>query len=178
VNFDAQSDLLAGLLGSRTQEQIYTSQLGNATGPTLMNSLNAGRALVNYYGHGSYQFWSQTNSLNFNTASVTTLTNTGKEAFITSMNCQSGDYDWAQGTPLLNALVLKPQGGAIGAIGASAASLTGDQAEFNQAVYASLLSGARVGDALKAGYAAIHDPDVRVQFVLIGDPALRVDLGN
>ncbi len=176
ATFEAASENLATTLGGTTVERLYAGQLGAGTGAAIVNSLNAGRAVLNYYGHGSYQFWSQGNI--FNTTTVNSLTNTGREAFITSMNCQSGDYDWAQGTSLLNALLLKTQGGAIGAIGATAASTPGGQTQLDRAVYGSLVSGERLGDALRAGYAATTDPDVQAQFHLLGDPALRLDLGQ
>jgi len=35
-----------------------------------------------------------------------------------------------------------------------------------------------VGDALLTAYAATADPEVAIQFQLIGDPAIRVDLGQ
>ncbi len=176
ATFEGASEALAGVLGGTSVERLYESQLGTGTGAAIVQSLNAGRALFNYYGHGSYQFWSAGDI--FNTQTVAGLNNAGREAFVTSMNCQSGDYDWAQGTSLLNALVLKPQGGAIGAIGATAASTPGGQTQLDQAVYSSLLSGARLGDALRAGYSATTSRDVMLQFHLIGDPALRLDLGT
>ena len=173
--FEAASETLAGLAGSLRLERLYVSQLGPDTGSRLVAGLNAGRALLNYYGHGSYQFWSQSDI--FNTTTVNSLTNSGREAFITSMSCQNGDFDWAPGTNLLNALLLKEQGGAIGAIGSTAATTPDGQAVLNTAIYGSLLRGARVGDALRAGYAAARNGDVRAQFGLLGDPALRLDLG-
>ncbi|MDQ2809437.1 MAG: C25 family cysteine peptidase [Chloroflexota bacterium] len=175
ATFESASEVLAGTLGSTTFERLYAGQLGTGTSAAIINSLNAGRAVLNYYGHGSYQFWSGSNF--FNLTSVNSLTNTGHEAFITAMSCQSGDYDWAIGTSLLNALLLKPQGGAIGAIGATGASTSDGQEQLNEAVYGRLLSGARLGDALRAGYAATTDSDVRAQFHLLGDPAMRLDLG-
>ncbi|MDQ2807761.1 MAG: C25 family cysteine peptidase [Chloroflexota bacterium] len=174
--FEGASETLAGTLGSTTVERLYASQLGSGTSAAILNSLNAGRALLNYYGHGSYQFWSGSNFFNLN--SVNSLTNTGHETFITALTCQSGDFDWAPGTNLLTAALLKAQGGAIGALGATAASTPAGQEQLNEAVYQSLLSGARLGDALRAGAAATSDPDVRAQFVLLGDPALRLDLGH
>ncbi|MDQ2806052.1 MAG: C25 family cysteine peptidase, partial [Chloroflexota bacterium] len=79
----------------------------------------------------------------------------------------------------LNALLLKEQGGVIGAIGATAAGSPEEQEVLNSAIYGRLMSGARVGDALRAGYAAAAgNPDLTAQFGLLGDPALRLDLGH
>ncbi|MDQ2807796.1 MAG: C25 family cysteine peptidase, partial [Chloroflexota bacterium] len=95
ATFEGASEALVGLLGGRSLERLYVRELGSNAGPTLVSSLNAGRALVNYYGHGSYQFWGQSNF--FNTNTVNSLTNTGRETFLTSMSCQNGDFDWAAG---------------------------------------------------------------------------------
>ena len=119
ATFEGASAALAGVLSGHSVEQLYVRQLGGGASAALIASLNGGRALLNYYGHGSYAFWGQSNF--FNTNMVNSLTNGGRETFITAMSCQSGDFDWAQGTNLLNALLLKEQGGAIGAIGATAA---------------------------------------------------------
>jgi len=114
----------------------------------------------------------------FSNAQADQLTNTGREAFVTSMTCYTGDYAWADNTTLLTELVRKSSGGAIGGLGGSAISNPTGQHDLTSAFYAGVQAGQRVGDALNAAYAATHDPDVVAQFQLLGDPALRIDLGS
>jgi hypothetical protein len=174
--FDISSEALAGVLGSTPTERLYESQIGGPTAARLIDSFNSGRALVNFYGHGSSSQWG-TGDL-FDNSRLAQLVNGGHEAFVTAMTCHSGDYSWAYGTSTLTALVLQPTGGAIGALGSTATSLDGSQQQLAEAFYARVLAGDRVGDALRAALAATNDPDVRAQFALLGDPALRVDLSH
>jgi hypothetical protein len=174
--FDRASDALTATLGATRIEPLYESQLGTATAGRLLDAFNQGRALINFYGHGSASQWGTGNL--FDTARVPLLANPGREPFVTVMTCHNGDYDALSGASTLTALVLQPGGGAIGGLGATAASLDTGHHQLAETFYTHVLRGERVGDALRAAYDSTTDPDVRAQFHLIGDPALRVDLGR
>jgi hypothetical protein len=174
--FDASSEALAGILGSTPTERLYESQYGGTTATRLVDAFNSGRAVINFYGHGSASQWG-TGDL-FDNNRLSQLVNAGREPFVTAMTCHNGDYTWAADSSTLTALVLQPSGGAIGALGSTATSLDAGQRQLAEAFYARLLAGDRLGDALRLAQAATADPDVRAQFALLGDPALRVDLGH
>ena len=175
-SYNAASEALAGTLGTLRLDRIYESQYGGDTNARILAALNNGSALLNYYGHGSITQWSAGNI--FNADMIGQVNNAGHETFVTSMTCYTGAYDWALGSGILNALVLKPTGGAIGGLGATAASIPTGQQRLNTAFYAQVQAHARLGDALLAGYTAAADRETVVQFHLIGDPALRLDLGR
>ncbi len=172
-DFDRASEALSTHLGSTTVERVYESHYGSGTTTQILANLNSGRALLNYYGHGSLDQWSAGNI--FNTNLVSQVNNTGHEAFVTAITCFNGDYSWGT-TSLVTALVLKSSGGAIGGLSGTAISNPSGQHQLNEAFYSAVLRGVPVGEALREGYAATADPDVILQFQLIGDPALGLDV--
>jgi hypothetical protein len=174
-DFDRASDALNKRLGTDKVERIYESHYGSGTSTQILANLNNGRALLNYYGHGSLDQWSAGNI--FNTNLVSQVNNAGREAFVTAITCFNGDYSWGS-TSLVTALVLKASGGAIGGLSGTAISNPSGQHQLNEAFYNAVLRGQPVGDALREGYAATADPDVILQFQLIGDPALGLDVSR
>jgi hypothetical protein len=72
-------------------ENLYAS-LGNATAANVTNSINNGRLVVSYRGHGSQIGWVTTG---FNNANVTALTNGAMLPVIISPTCLTGCYDYA-----------------------------------------------------------------------------------
>ncbi len=174
-DFNRASEALSTHLGTHSVERVYESQYGSSTAAQILANLNTGRALLNYYGHGSLDQWSAGNI--FNTTLVSQVNNTGREAFVTAITCFNGDYSWGT-TSLVTALVLKSTGGAIGGLSGTSISNPSGQHQLNEAFYNAALSGRPVGDALRDGYAATTDPDVILQFQLIGDPALRLDVSH
>ncbi|HMA35302.1 MAG TPA: C25 family cysteine peptidase, partial [Chloroflexia bacterium] len=138
-------------------------------------SFNAGRALINYYGHSNYLDWGRVQNI-FDTSEFGQITNAGHESFLTAMTCFAGGYDYP--SSIVSDLLLKSSGGIIGGVGASSESEASGQVPLNTAFYQSILAGQSVGDALRAGYRATPDHDVQLQFNLLGDPALHVDLGQ
>lgn len=174
-DFNRASETLATLLGTHPAERIYESQLGSGTTAQILSNLASGRALLNFYGHGSLDQWSAGNI--FNTPLVAQVNNAGRETFLTAITCFNGDYSWGP-TSLVTAMVLKPSGGAIGGVSGTAISNPSGQHPLNEAFYRAVLAGQPVGDALRAGYAATADAEVILQFQLIGDPALRLDVSH
>jgi len=60
-----------------------------ASGTMVANSVNAGRSLINYIGHGSGTSWSTTG---FNVTQIKSLTNGYKNPFILDVACQNGNF--------------------------------------------------------------------------------------
>jgi hypothetical protein len=174
-DFDRASETLHGRLGSHSSQRIYESTYGTGTTAQILANLASGRALLNFYGHASLDQWGGGNL--FNTGLVGQVNNAGREAFLTAITCFSGDYSWGSAS-LVTAMVLKPTGGAIGGLSGTAISNPTGQHQLNEAFYSAVLSGKPVGDALRAGYAATTDPEIVLQFQLIGDPALGLDVSR
>src|SRR5262249_31687121 len=88
-SFDAASDRLATLRAGWSVNPIYESQYGAGTTQQIVDSLNAGQALLNYYGHASFTYWGEDQI--FSTGLLGQLHNSGRETFVTSMSCYTGD---------------------------------------------------------------------------------------
>ena len=96
-----RDDLLGyGYLGI---DQIYDP---GASASTVAASINAGRGIVNYTGHGSSVAWSTTG---FSVTYVNALTNTGQWPFIMSVACNNGTFD--SGTCFAEAWLRADSGG-------------------------------------------------------------------
>jgi hypothetical protein len=74
-----------------TVDKLYSS-LGNATVANVSNSINNGRLLVSYRGHGYETGWSTSGFAN---ANVNALTNGTLLPVIISPTCLTGRYDYA-----------------------------------------------------------------------------------
>ena len=80
-----RDDLLAN--GYTQVDQIYDP---TATAAQVRNSLNAGRGIVDYCGHGSIFSWGTTG---FDTGDINSLTNVGTLPFIFDVACDNGIFD-------------------------------------------------------------------------------------
>jgi len=85
-----------------------------ATASAVTASLNAGRGIINYCGHGASTYWVTTG---FSNSNIAALQNQGKLPFIVSVSCVSGSFQ--TGTCFAEAWLRSrdASGNAIGAIG-------------------------------------------------------------
>nr|HOP05637.1 C25 family cysteine peptidase [Tenuifilaceae bacterium]HPJ45914.1 C25 family cysteine peptidase [Tenuifilaceae bacterium] len=67
-------------------DQVYDP---GATATMVVNSLNAGRGIINYVGHGSDYSWSTTG---FGVSNMSSLTNVGMWPFIFDVACVNGNF--------------------------------------------------------------------------------------
>jgi len=63
---------------------------GNPTSTDVANSVNDGRGIINYCGHGSYYSWSTTG---FSSTNVNSLVNDNMLPFVISVACNNGQFD-------------------------------------------------------------------------------------
>jgi hypothetical protein len=138
----------------------------------ILNGINAGPRIVNYIGHGSVGVWTGSGLLRSEDA--VTLSNT-KWPVMVLMTCLNG-YAHDAYIDSIGEAMLKAEGGAIAVWASSGYTTPGGQIQMNRALYQQLFSSPapRLGDAIKAAKAATEDQDVRRTWVLLGDPAMRV----
>ena len=141
----------------------------------LMQQLNSGKFIVNYSGHGNVGVWAANTF--FTTAMATQLTNGGEKLSIfTMLTCLNGYF--IQPTDSLSEGLLKnPNGGAV-VVWASTGLTTPDIQEvmatrfFNQIAAGNMT---RLGPLVNDAKTTINfGRDVRLSWVLLGDPALKV----
>jgi hypothetical protein len=174
-DFEAASGALQQLLPAELGvEHVSFGVSGAAAGAQVVGSLNAGKLLANFTGHGSQEMWTVHGS--FGTAEAMGLTNGGALPFVVSMTCLNGMFSDVFADGLAETLLKAPNGGA-GAVWASSALTEPEpQAVMNQALFRELFRGGpvRLGDAVRRAKAAVSDGDVRRTWILFGDPTMTL----
>jgi hypothetical protein len=141
----------------------------------LLSNMNGGRFLVNYSGHGNNSAWSSDSTF-FNSNDLPPLTNTNQLAIFTLLTCLNGNYNNVFSDGLAKTAV-KANGGAV-ASWASSGETTADVQEIMAARFynqVGLGNIERIGDAVKDAKTVLtFGRDVRLSWVLLGDPTLRI----
>ena len=140
----------------------------------VIAKLNAGKALVNYSGHGNVDVW--TGASIFTSSDATALTNGNKLSFVVVMDCLNGYFHDPTLLSLSEALLKAPNGGAVAAFASSGLTLPGGQHEMSEQLYA-LIYGAQpiaMGDAIKIAKGSTTDLDVRSTWIFFGDPSMKI----
>jgi hypothetical protein len=174
--FEAMSADIHSVIPDRMPVQIINRS--SASDPVIrqqiLDGINAGPRIVNYYGHGSIQVWTGAGLLQNSDAN--NLTNGSKLAVFTLMNCLNGYAHDAYIDSLGEALLKAENGGAVAVWASSGYTEPGGQAQVNRQLYQQVFtdSAVRLGDAIRSAKGATTNPDVRRTWVLLGDPSMRV----
>jgi len=138
----------------------------------IIESINQGPLVINYFGHGSVDVWTSDGLLRSVDAGA--LTNTGRLSFFAAMECLNGYYADPNFVCLASALLQTTSGGAIAVSASTGYTVPPSQWVLDQELYRQLFSGQTLGEAMMAAKAASQDPDVRRTWALFGDPTLRL----
>jgi hypothetical protein len=141
----------------------------------MLAEMNTGKYLVNYSGHGSTGFWAVSSTF-FSSPHAFALTNGNNLSLYTMLTCLNG-YFLTTGDSLAENLMKAPNGGSV-ATWTSTGKTTPDMQEVMATrFYGQMTAGnmPRIGDLIKdAKIFVIGGRDVRLSWVLLGDPALKV----
>ncbi len=175
--FEPQSSQTGTLLPSNvTVQTINRAEVGNddMMRGQIVNALNQGPMIVNYYGHGSVRVWTGAGLLNSDLAGA--LTNANRLSVYVMMTCLNGYASDANIDSLGEAALKAPNGGAVAVWASSGFTTPQPQFEMNSEFYRLLFAGQpiRLGEAARSAKAATSDIDVRRTWILLGDPAMRV----
>jgi peptidase C25-like protein len=178
-DFEAESKTLYGLIPAGvTVNTVYRNE-----GPTdaavrsrLLAALDQGPTIVNFFGHGATNIWTEASILR--AADAAKLNNGRSLSLYLMMTCLNGYFVDPEGASLSEALVLAPNGGAIAAWSSTGLTVPTDQVRADQEAVRLLLNdpNMRLGDAMVSGKRVIRDIDVRHTWVLHGDPTTRLYL--
>lgn len=143
----------------------------------ILTAMNAGKYIVNYSGHGSTGFWGfQPNPVFFNSPDALALSNGGNLSLFIMLTCLNG-YFLTQSDSLAENLMKAPNGGAVIAWTSTGKTTPDVQEVMAARFYSQLRIGnmTRIGDLIKdAKTVVIGGRDVRLSWVLLGDPTLKV----
>lgn len=142
----------------------------------LVNAVNAGPYIVNWSGHGSSGSWAG-NAGYFTINTVPQLTNNTQPTVFTMLTCLNGFFQGATNISLAEALLNSQTGGAVAAWASSGDTTPDVQEVMATRFYQQIGLGniPRMGDLiLDAKTVVPGGHDVRLSWVLIGDPMLKV----
>ncbi len=175
--FESQSAQVQSALAHLTAVQtLNRSAIGNDSlmQTQIVDAIDQGPAIVNYFGHGSVTVWTGAGLLNEDNAS--TLTNGNRQSLFVMMTCLNGYADDAYIDSLAETLLKNPQGGAFAVWASSGITEPVGQAQMNGQLYQLLLGSQpmRLGDAVRQAKMSTVDLDVRRTWILLGDPSMRI----
>jgi hypothetical protein len=177
TGFESATESLAKLLPSGTSALTVNRRDGPtdaAVRGRILDVLNQGPSVVNYYGHGSVDIW--TGAPLLESADAATLRNAGHLSLFVMMTCLNGYFIEPTIPSLAEALLRAPQGGAFAVWASSGLTVPGDQIRANEELFRQLggAQSPRLGDAMVSAKSVIQDLDVRRTWILFGDPVTRL----
>ncbi len=172
-DFEGLSGRLRDQLPNNIPRIMINRALPNAQ-TQLITEINNGRFLVNYSGHGNVGVWAS-NSF-FGNTNAGQLTNANNLSIFTMLTCLNGYF--IQPTDSMSEILLKnPNGGAV-ATWSSTGLTTPDIQEVMATRYYNQIGAGnitRLGDVINDAKTTINfGRDVRLSWVLLGDPTLKV----
>lgn len=175
-DFEALSQRLANQLPTSINKVMINRGQPNAQ-TVLINEMNNGRYLVNYTGHGNADVWASSSFFGKN--NVPQLTNANNLSLFVMLSCLNGYFiPPSDFSVSLSERLLEAQNGGAVAVWSSTGLTTPDVQEVMATrFYQQLGTGAvpRLGDLIKDAKAVVSGGrDVRLSWVLLGDPLLKV----
>lgn len=174
--FETQSAQTGALVPPGVGVQTINRSGGNddLTRSQVVDALNQGPMIVNYYGHGSVGVWTGAGLLDSNLAA--NLTNTNRLSLYVMMTCLNGYGHDVYIDSLAESALKAPNGGAVAVWASSGFTETQSQFVLDQAFYRELFGSQtiRLGEAIRNAKALTSNSDVRRTWVLFGDPAMRM----
>jgi hypothetical protein len=144
--------------------------------PLLLSELNNGKYIVNYSGHGTFSAWAG-NFFTRNDVPLMTNTNDSQTIFV-MLTCLNGYYVDAFSDGLAETLVKKSTGGAILSWTSSGQTTPDVQEIMGTRFYQQIGNNPtmqRMGDfVIDAKTSVTAGRDVRLSWVLLGDPTTKV----
>lgn len=171
----AARDLLEGVPAAVSVETINRGDDdANALRSQIIEAVNRGPLVVNFYGHGSENLWTNANLLR--TQDAAALTNTDRPSLFVMMTCLNGYYNHAARESLAETLLKAERGGAVAVWASSGLTNPGGQTSMNEEFFR-LLFGEQpttLGEAARRAKAATGDRDARATWILFGDPSMKL----
>lgn len=154
--------------------KTYVNRGETNSATLLLNQINSGKFFVNYSGHGHTSIWAANGF--FNNTSAANLSNTNLSVF-TMLSCLNA-YFVEPASISMSEVLLKAQNGGAVITWASSGLTTPDVQEvmarrfYNQVGVGSMN---RMGDLVNDAKTVINGGrDVRLSWVLLGDPTLKI----
>jgi hypothetical protein len=180
ASFELDAQAFLDQFASAYQTDLFTPPAGDASASLrVRDELENGHLLMAYFGHGSLNMWGKDKL--FTTDDVATLSKADRLPVILNLTCLTGLYTHPKVESLAEALLLKPEGGAVALLAPSSLTLAVDQSFLTRPFAQALLESpqATLGELHLAARRQVDanqqgSRDVMLTFMLFGDPALRL----
>jgi hypothetical protein len=186
-DFPVHSDLIADnyLPIDYTSEKIYYGlpPYENAADAqaAIVNSINQGRLIIHYTGHGSVAFWASEKLLEV--SSIGNLTNIGMYPLFLPMTCQEGYFINPNYPSLAESLVRASEKGAIASFSPAGFGLASGHDVLAQGIYQAFFNNGFIQFGAATTFAkyflAANGPgyiDLIDTYLLFGDPATQLKI--
>ncbi|MGA9772879.1 MAG: C25 family cysteine peptidase [Blastocatellia bacterium] len=177
-NFEDASNQLKALIPDNIKvEQIDRGKLGTAAAKkALIDSIQRGQKVVNYFGHGSVELWRDDL---LTSADARGLTNGNRLPLFVVMTCLNGYFQDTSLDSMAESLMKAERGGAIAVWASSGMTLPSGQLLLNQQLYKLIFdqnsSQVRLlGEVTLKAKSSVSDGDIRRTWILFGDPMTRL----
>jgi hypothetical protein len=176
---------LAQLPAAYLPQRVFAAAYppGNPTAD-IVAAINRGAGLVSYIGHGNIDRWGVwSGGRLFDATAIGQLANAPRLPFVATANCLNGFFvhPYTDAT-IGEALLRKPDGGAVAVWSSSSLGAAADQSLLFAALLAELTAdppptlGQAIVAATTAAARAGVSPELLSTYILFGDPALRLRL--
>ncbi len=189
-----QSESLSRKLpGNINQTKIYAAMyptvfLGTgrrkpAANQAIINAINEGTLIINYYGHGNPEVWAH--EFIFEKGVTIPQLNNRDLCFLTAATCDFGRYDVPGNQSATELMMIKENSGIIAGFTAARTVYSSDNAALNEMLYANLFKKDESGLVIPIGKAYLNAKISRLfggqdsndkKFHLYGDPTLRLNV--
>jgi hypothetical protein len=157
----------------------YYSNASNVQA-AIVAAINDGHLLVNYIGHGAFQYWAQKQL--FRIADLASLTNSEKLPMMLPMTCQEGYFHYPN-YPCLGESIVRADGkGAIASWSATGWGMALGHHYLDQGFFTAVFNDKQdIGTATYLGKLNLYENttgyrDLIDTYVLLGDPFMKLDL--
>lgn len=174
-------DIIDSVLAGWVVSETYLDQVTPAQATSeILDAVNSGVALTNYFGHSGFTEWGRTDRL-LTANDIDSLNNSGQPTVVNQWGCWNAYYVSPFAETLSHRFLVGGDYGAAAVMGpVSLTRLSSEQLLSNLSFPPLLQPGQTVGEAILAGkrqLAADHADreDVVLGYALLGDPALTIE---
>ena len=176
INFENGSAQLRSIIPDGVNvDEIVRGRLDDAaTRNAILDRVNRGQRIVNYYGHGSVSLW---RGDLLTSTDAKDMTGGDAHTLFFAITCLNGYFQDPVLDSLAESLVKAEHGGAAAVWASSGMCEADSQLTMNLELFRLIFSGDNpmsLGEAILRAKSVINDPDVRRTYILFGDPAMRL----
>lgn len=180
IAFRADAQAFLDLFSGNYQTDLLSPSAGEVgVNQQIIDKIIEGNLLVAYFGHGSLNMWGKDRL--FSVDDVDKLSTGDRSPIVINMTCLTGLFTHPNTESLAEAMLWKPDGGAVAVLAPTSLTLPNDQSFLVQSFVQTMLEDPSLplGELLRRARAQVPSDtrgrrDVIQTFLLFGDPALRL----